>query len=91
MEGSTLVKVEQQEEINPKFLQGILAEWKQKPDENLLKAGGMRGYRGKKLKTQEKEMLEEVPKRPQTSEKHPLKGRQMQEPWTSERETPGQL
>ena len=51
----------------------------------------MRGYRGKNLKTQEKEMLVEVPKRPYTSKKHPLKERQMQEPWTSERETPSQL
>lgn len=91
MEGSTLVKVEQQEKINPKLHQEILAEWKQKPDENLQKAGGMKGYRGKNLKTQEKEMLVEVPKRPQTSKKHPLKERQMQEPWTSERETPSQL
>ena len=36
-------------------------------------------------------MLVEVPKRLQTIEKCHLKERQMQETWTSEWETPGQL
>lgn len=36
-------------------------------------------------------MLVEVPKRPYTSRKDHVKERQMREPWTSERETPGQL
>ena len=50
--------------INGKLCQEILAEWMQKPGKSLLKADGMRGYRRKKLKTQEREMLVEVPKRP---------------------------
>lgn len=73
--------------INGKVCQEVLAEWMQKPDQSLLKADGMRGYRREKLKMQEREMLVEVPKRPYTSRKE----RQMREPWTSERETPGQL